>query len=193
MLTNTCALLSLALLCSVSSQIGAQHLPHRMAYIETELAKRRGIDPSKPQEGEKEYDPQEELFRIAEKYRVEKKEAPDDEEGNVTTSMGMLTSIPEVDLGMEWVAVPSCCGRLRADSPWRRSVRLRNIEETEKAKRAMIEARKKGSGKKREEADQNFAAARCKRPQAASSIAWRWIRADRPDTPSLPAKLQSPV
>lgn len=74
---------------------------YRMAYIETELAKRRGIDPTKEQEGEKEYDPQEELFRIAEKYRVEKKKAAEEEEGNVTTSMSMLTSIPEVDLGME--------------------------------------------------------------------------------------------
>jgi hypothetical protein len=74
-----------------------------MAYIEEELAKRRGIDPSKKDESKQaDYDPQEELFRIAEKYRIEKKKtAADDEEGNVTTSMGMLTSIPEVDLGME--------------------------------------------------------------------------------------------
>lgn len=86
-----------------------------MAYIEAELAKRRtngqpststsnptstSTDPT----SSKTYDdPQEELYAIAEKYRIEKKQsAVDDEEGgNVTTSLGMLTSIPEVDLGME--------------------------------------------------------------------------------------------
>jgi hypothetical protein len=88
-----------------------------MAYIEAELAKRRQgpastanpnqdtSNSSKP-----EIDPQEELYAIAEKYRLEKykptksgsRGAHDDEEGgNVTTSLGMLTSIPEVDLGME--------------------------------------------------------------------------------------------
>ncbi len=76
--------------------------PHRMAYIEAELAKRRGVDPSKDDSSkEADYDPQEELFRIAERYRIEKKMEVEEEEGNVTTSMGMLTSIPEVDLGME--------------------------------------------------------------------------------------------
>jgi len=83
-----------------------------MAYIEAELAKRRGgqssrtgaedgaDDDSKPTAYD---DPQEELYAIAEKYRIEKKKSAvdDDDEGNVTTSLGMLTSIPEVDLGME--------------------------------------------------------------------------------------------
>jgi hypothetical protein len=51
---------------------------------------------------DKPYDPQEELFRIVEKYKLDvaKKET---EEGSVTNSLGMLTSIPEVDLGMEYV------------------------------------------------------------------------------------------
>jgi hypothetical protein len=72
-----------------------------MAFIETELAKRRGgqvnDDPSKNGPA----DPQEELYRIAEKYRLEQKKPRHEEEGSVTTSLGMLTSIPEVDLGME--------------------------------------------------------------------------------------------
>lgn len=97
-----------------------------MAYIEAELAKRRqgptttttssstanpNQDPSNNNNSSKaEIDPQEELYAIAEKYRLEKykptksgsRGAHDDEEGgNVTTSLGMLTSIPEVDLGME--------------------------------------------------------------------------------------------
>jgi hypothetical protein len=76
----------------------------RMAYIETELAKRRGqsgVDSSDKADEDKPFDPQAELFQIAEKYRIEKKRTVDEEEGNVTTSLGMLTSIPEVDLGME--------------------------------------------------------------------------------------------
>lgn len=82
-----------------------------MAYIEAELAKRRGgngqtegqADPgSSSSTNPPGDDPQEELYAIAEKYRIEKKlGGVDDDEGNVTTSLGMLTSIPEVDLGME--------------------------------------------------------------------------------------------
>ena len=91
-----------------------------MAYIEAELAKRRQgptttsssstTNPNQDSSNKPETDPQEELYAIAEKYRLEKykptksgsRGAHDDEEGgNVTTSLGMLTSIPEVDLGME--------------------------------------------------------------------------------------------
>lgn len=72
-----------------------------MAFIETELAKRRGeqVDDDRTQTGP--IDPQDELYSIAEKYRLEQKKVQEDDEGNVTTSLGMLTSIPEVDLGME--------------------------------------------------------------------------------------------
>jgi hypothetical protein len=51
--------------------------------------------------GEKpeEYDQQTELYQIAEKYKLEKKRQ--EEEGDVNSSFGMLTGIPEVDLGME--------------------------------------------------------------------------------------------
>lgn len=82
---------------------------HMLAYIETELAKKRGIDPTasnnnNDNDNDGYVDPQEELYKIAEKYRLSKKkglEEEEAEEGNVQTSMGMLTSIPEVDLGME--------------------------------------------------------------------------------------------
>jgi hypothetical protein len=48
---------------------------------------------------EKVVDPVEELYSIADKYLLQKRK--DDEEGSVTNSLGMLTAIPEVDLGME--------------------------------------------------------------------------------------------
>lgn len=35
------------------------------------------------------------------KYKLDKKVVKETEEGSVTNSLGMLTSIPEVDLGME--------------------------------------------------------------------------------------------
>ncbi|KAH8083499.1 hepatocellular carcinoma-associated antigen 59-domain-containing protein [Filobasidium floriforme] len=134
---------------------------HMMAYIEAELAKRRqgpttttpNPNPDTSNSNKPEVDPQEELYAIAEKYRLEKykpnksRGGVDDEEGgNVTTSLGMLTSIPEVDLGMD--------------------IRLKNIEETERAKRAMMENRNRnrGQGQKRNEADESFAAARFYRP-----------------------------
>lgn len=74
-----------------------------MAYIEENLRKRRGgagaDDDEVPEDAP--YDPHEELFRIEDKYKLKKK--PVEEEGNVTNSVAMLTAIPEVDLGMEYV------------------------------------------------------------------------------------------
>lgn len=49
-------------------------------------------------------DPYAELFRITDRYKVNK-EKKDQEEGSVTNSLAMLTAIPEVDLGMEYVLV----------------------------------------------------------------------------------------
>lgn len=74
-----------------------------MAYIEEGIKKKRGEQGIKDDEPEEDapYDPHEELFKIDERYRIEKKVA--DEEGNVTNSVAMLTAIPEVDLGMEYV------------------------------------------------------------------------------------------
>ena len=68
-----------------------------MAYIEENMKLRRGTqDEEKADDGPA--DPYAELFRLS-------KTAPkNDEEGNVTNSLAMLTAIPEVDLGMECVA-----------------------------------------------------------------------------------------
>lgn len=84
-------------------------IPSRMAYIESELKARRdkalseGKDAPAALQGAEalaSLDPRDELYRIAEKYRVDKNPVI---EGNVTLSAAMLTAIPEVDLGIECV------------------------------------------------------------------------------------------
>jgi hypothetical protein len=70
------------------------------------MEKRRGQAAQAEAEGRPEpFDMEAELYRLAERYKLdmEEKKAGIDDEGDVTNSMGMLTSIPEVDLGMEWV------------------------------------------------------------------------------------------
>ncbi|BGP18773.1 hypothetical protein JCM10213_004268 [Rhodosporidiobolus nylandii] len=100
---------------------------HMLAYIDAELAKKRApaegsssTGPSKP------YDPRDDLYRVADKYKFEdiaatekSKKDRDEDEGNVTLSASMLMGIPEVDLGID--------------------IKLRNIEATEKAKRKLHE------------------------------------------------------
>lgn len=72
-----------------------------MAYIEENMKLRRGAkDESKQDDGP--LDPLAEIFR----RKAQEKER---EEGNVTNSMAMLTAIPEVDLGMEYVACILAC------------------------------------------------------------------------------------
>ncbi|KAI9000763.1 hepatocellular carcinoma-associated antigen 59-domain-containing protein [Trametes punicea] len=113
---------------------------HMMAYIEENMKLRRGAkDEPKKEEGQT--DPLAEVLRITEKYKqpTQKKEQ---EEGSVTNSLAMLTAIPEVDLGMD--------------------ARLKNIEETEKAKRMLAEQRKERQRKLDDEA--HLAAARFYRP-----------------------------
>jgi len=72
-----------------------------MAYIEENLKIR-----SKPREDSDEEDhvpdPQEALYNIADRWKVEKQK-PTTDVGSVTNSLTMLTAIPEVDLGMECV------------------------------------------------------------------------------------------
>ncbi|KAG6828488.1 hypothetical protein H0H92_007803 [Tricholoma furcatifolium] len=91
---------------------------HMMAYIEENLKIR-----SRPKENSDDEkgppDPQEALYDLAGRWKVDKQKATED--GSVTNSMKMLTAIPEVDLGMD--------------------ARLKNIEETEKAKRVVAEER----------------------------------------------------
>ncbi|KAH9819650.1 hepatocellular carcinoma-associated antigen 59-domain-containing protein [Melampsora americana] len=102
---------------------------HMMRYIEEELKLRRkaaiaaGADESSEPiltgaEAVASLDPRDELYKIAEKYRIDKKPVV---EGNVTLSATMLTSIPEVDLGID--------------------TRIKNIEATEKAKRKLADER----------------------------------------------------
>jgi len=74
-----------------------------MTYIEENMKLRRGANSTEQEKKGGPADPQEELYRLSERYKVEKKAA---EEGNVTNSMAMLTAIPEVDLGMECALAP---------------------------------------------------------------------------------------
>lgn len=67
-----------------------------MAYIEENMRLKWGVkEESKKDQGP--LDPLAELFR-------KKAEEKGQEEGNVTNSLGMLTAIPEVDLGMEYAS-----------------------------------------------------------------------------------------
>ncbi|KAJ7682371.1 hepatocellular carcinoma-associated antigen 59-domain-containing protein, partial [Mycena polygramma] len=113
---------------------------HMMAYIEENL-KVRG-KPRDEDEAPGPADPQEALYQIADRWKVDKqKPTPDD--GSVTNSMTMLTAIPEVDLGMD--------------------TRLKNIEETEKAKRVVAEGRQEPR-KKSNNDEEHLAASRFYRP-----------------------------
>ncbi|KAF8559429.1 hypothetical protein OG21DRAFT_1402941 [Imleria badia] len=88
---------------------------HMMAYIEENLKIRR----QQQDASEKSTRDGKDEFTLSERWKTERKTA---DEGSVTNSLAMLTAIPEVDLGMD--------------------SRLRNIEETEKAKRQVAEERK---------------------------------------------------
>jgi hypothetical protein len=84
---------------------------------------------------------QDDLFdHLDPRYKVERKHG---EEGSVTNSLAMLTAIPEVDLGMD--------------------TRLRNIEETEKAKLSLSHGRRtrEPSHRKVPDEEAHLAATRC--------------------------------
>ena len=67
-----------------------------MAYIEENLNIRsQPLDPSKSKDKGAEDE-----FTLSERWKTEKKA---EVEGSVTSSLSMLTAIPEVDLGMEHV------------------------------------------------------------------------------------------
>ncbi|KAI0660734.1 hepatocellular carcinoma-associated antigen 59-domain-containing protein [Cubamyces menziesii] len=113
---------------------------HMMAYIEENMKLRRGAK-EEPKKDEGQADPLAEVFKITEKYKAQTQKKAQ-EEGSVTNSLAMLTAIPEVDLGMD--------------------ARLKNIEETEKAKRMIAEQRKEKQRQLDDEA--HLAAARFYRP-----------------------------
>ena len=139
---------------------------HMMSYIEEEMQKRRqrGEIASLPSDvnlAKAVLNPEDELYSIAEKYRKiqqsaqealdaakrnvnsghAEREDMEKEEGNATLSSAMLTGVPEIDLGMDH--------------------RMKNIQETEKAKRAMLEAQKNKAKDGREQDEDDFASARC--------------------------------
>ncbi len=70
-----------------------------MAYIEENLKIRSR--PRDEAEKDKPLDPQEALYQVPERWKIEQNRAAVGEEGSVTNSLTMLTAIPEVDLGME--------------------------------------------------------------------------------------------
>ncbi|KAL4076339.1 hepatocellular carcinoma-associated antigen 59-domain-containing protein [Scleroderma yunnanense] len=90
---------------------------HMMAYIEENLKIRS--QPLDTSESSSKDTNAEDEFTLSERWKAEKRA---ENEGSVTASLSMLTAIPEVDLGMD--------------------ARLKNIEETEKAKRQVAEERK---------------------------------------------------
>lgn len=106
-------------------------LVHRMNYIEEEMRKRTGtssssssLDASALQAAIKNLNPEDELYTVAEKYKqlaqsIKPEQTQEEREGNVALSSAMLSSIPEVDLGID--------------------TRMKNIEQTERAKRQFYE------------------------------------------------------
>ncbi|KAJ7223911.1 hepatocellular carcinoma-associated antigen 59-domain-containing protein [Mycena rebaudengoi] len=129
------------MLVSILNTVPGLNVVYRMAYIEENLTVRgKPRDESDKDTGPA--DPQEALYRIADRWKVDKqKPTPDD--GSVTNSMTMLTAIPEVDLGMD--------------------TRLKNIEETEKAKRVVAEGRQE-QRKKVNNDEEHLVASRFYRP-----------------------------
>ncbi|RKP04715.1 hepatocellular carcinoma-associated antigen 59-domain-containing protein [Thamnocephalis sphaerospora] len=93
---------------------------HMMTYIETEMRKRRGSadkhDEADGASANRPFDPYAELYVPPEHLRIEEKE---EQEGSMTRSSAMLTQVQEVDLGID--------------------ARLRNIEQTERAKRQLLD------------------------------------------------------
>lgn len=69
-----------------------------MAFIDKEMAKRKGI--AEDEEEKATADPHGELFAIADRYKVAG-EVTEEQEGTMKNSLGMLSAVPEVDLGME--------------------------------------------------------------------------------------------
>jgi hypothetical protein len=117
---------------------------------------------SKPVGNTKDDDP---FDHLDPRYKVERKLG---EEGSVTNSLAMLTAIPEVDLGMECVsnAHPFFLSFFLNNFFLMRigmgSTRLRNIEETEKAKLSLSHGRpREPQRRKAPDEEAHLAATRC--------------------------------
>ncbi|KAG0353663.1 hypothetical protein BGZ54_002103 [Gamsiella multidivaricata] len=94
---------------------------HMMKYIEEEMKKRRGETSASEENTEGAPQGYNGDTDILDELGIKRTAPKPEQEGNVQLSTTMLTAIPEVDLGMD--------------------ARLKNIEETEKAKRKLIEER----------------------------------------------------
>ncbi|KAF8494217.1 hepatocellular carcinoma-associated antigen 59-domain-containing protein [Russula emetica] len=133
---------------------------HMMAYIEENMKQRSGPG-SKPVGNIKDEDP---FDHLDPRYKVERKLG---EEGSVTNSLAMLTAIPEVDLGMD--------------------TRLRNIEETEKAKLSLSHGRpREPQRRKVPDEEAHLAATRFYRPAMRAKSDADIIRDARREALGLP-------
>lgn len=143
---------------------------HMMAYIEENLKVR-----SRPKEdGKKDkgpLDPNEALYRIVDKFKVNKETKTNGEEGSVTNSLTMLTAIPEVDLGLD--------------------NRLKNIEETEKAKRSVDENRQQRKKVKTDD-EEHLVAQRFYRPGYKAKSDADILRDAKLEAMGLPPQENSP-
>ncbi|PVF96500.1 hypothetical protein CPB86DRAFT_786994 [Serendipita vermifera] len=116
---------------------------HMMAYIEENMKSLKEKQQNKSEEtGTKAPERTEEgMLKFGDKYKTHGVEL---KEGSVTNSLAMLTAIPEVDLGMD--------------------ARLRNIEETEKAKRAAAEEKQARAANRADADEARLAATRFYNP-----------------------------
>ncbi|KAH9967044.1 hepatocellular carcinoma-associated antigen 59-domain-containing protein [Lactifluus volemus] len=146
---------------------------HMMAYIEENMKHRRAQQSADSSAGatstntaaaqlEPSGNAQDDLFsNLDPRYKVERKPG---EEGSVTNSLSMLTAIPEVDLGMD--------------------TRLRNIEETEKAKLSLSHGRSRDRKSATDEA--HLAATRFYQPTLRAKSDADIIRDARREALGLP-------
>ncbi|TIB69996.1 hypothetical protein E3Q24_03172 [Wallemia mellicola] len=124
---------------------------HMMSYIEEQMLKKhqqQGLPTDNLNLGitnERINNPQDELYDIAQKYTYKSRNLDD---GSITNSESMLTKIPEVDLGVE--------------------AKLRNIQETEKAKQRMRDLEKHTS-RKPANTDPDYTQTRFMQPSLARS------------------------
>ncbi|KAF9057875.1 hepatocellular carcinoma-associated antigen 59-domain-containing protein [Panaeolus papilionaceus] len=142
---------------------------HMMAYIEENLKVRSRPKDEEEEEEPAAFDPQEALYNIADRWKVEKQK-PTTDVGSVTNSLSMLTAIPEVDLGMD--------------------TRLKNIEDTEKAKRVVAEERQERKRHNRDE--DHLAASRFYQPSNKTKSDADILRDAKLEAMGLPPQDSSP-
>ncbi|KAF9480669.1 hypothetical protein BDN70DRAFT_856365 [Pholiota conissans] len=142
---------------------------HMMAYIEENLKIRSRPKEESDDEGGPSIDPQEALYNIADRWKVDKQK-PTTDVGSVTNSLTMLTAIPEVDLGMD--------------------TRLKNIEDTEKAKRVVAEGRQER--KKTNNDEEHLVASRFYRPNLRAKSDADVLRDAKLEAMGMPPQDDSP-